>query len=206
MYKLVFMASRYSFYLLFLLSLPVLLQTQYLLQLWLKNVPDYSVLFTQLVVIDLLINSSFTPIASVAFASGKIRNYQLVVSAGYLLTFALTLLFYQLGFPSYVAFVVAIIISFIGLFARLYVLRHSVHFPSKKYIHKVFLVQAKVGIIAIVIPAVFVYYASPTFFHFAITVLISSVSIAGTTWCWGLGPEERLYIRNKIRGYFHRKI
>ena len=114
MYKLVFMASRYSFYLLFLLSLPVLLQTQYLLQLWLKNVPDYSVLFTQLVVIDLLINSSFTPIASVAFASGKIRNYQLVVSAGYLLTFALTLLFYQLGFPSYVAFVVAIIISFIG--------------------------------------------------------------------------------------------
>lgn len=61
MYKLVFMASRYSFYLLFLLSLPVLLQTQYLLQLWLKNVPDYSVLFTQLVVIDLLINSSFTP-------------------------------------------------------------------------------------------------------------------------------------------------
>ena len=66
--------------------------------------------------------------------------------------------------------------------------------------------QAKVGIIAIVIPAVFVYYASPTFFHFAITVLISSVSIAGTTWCWGLGPEERLYIRNKIRGYFHRKI
>ena len=206
MYKLVFMASRYSFYLLFLLSLPVLLQTQYLLQLWLKNVPDYSVLFTQLVVIDLLINSSFTPIASVAFTSGKIRNYQLVVSAGYLLTFALTLLFYQLGFPSYVAFVVAIIISFIGLFARLYVLRHSVHFPSKKYIHKVFLVQAKVGIIAIVIPAVFVYYASPTFFHFAITVLISSVSIAGTTWCWGLGPEERLYIRNKIRGYFHRKI
>lgn len=206
MYKLVFMASRYSFYLLFLLSLPVLLQTQYLLQLWLKNVPDNSVLFTQLVVIDLLINSSFTPIASVAFASGKIRNYQLVVSTGYLLTFALTLLFYQLGFPSYVAFVVAIITSFIGLFARLYVLRHSVHFPSKKYIHKVFLVQAKVGIIAIVIPAVFVYYASPTFFHFAITVLISSVSIAGTTWCWGLGPEERLYIRNKMRGYFHRKI
>lgn len=73
MYKLIFSSTKFSFILLLLLSLPVLLHTDYILVLWLGQVPEYTSLFVQLTIIDLLISSSFSPIASLSQASGRIK-------------------------------------------------------------------------------------------------------------------------------------
>lgn len=138
-YKLVYSTSKLSFYLLFLLSLPILLETNYILSLWLKTIPEYSELFTQLVIIELLITSAYSPIAFVSQASGRIRNYQLIISVGFILIFMCSWFLYKLGFPAYTTFIISIVIAFLGLFARLIEIHFSIHFPSLNYLKKVFL-------------------------------------------------------------------
>ena len=79
--RLVITSSKYSFYLLFLVSLPILLETQPILDLWLKDVPDYTSLFTKLVLINALIDVLVNPLAVAMQAYGKIRKYQIVIGA-----------------------------------------------------------------------------------------------------------------------------
>lgn len=137
MYRLVFSASKFSFFLLFILSTPLFFKTAFILELWLNNVPEYAILFTQLVLVDLLINAAYGPIAYVAQASGKIRNYQLVVSFSFLSIIFLTWIAFKIGFPAYTTFVIAIFMDLLGLFMRLWVLGIIVKFPIIRYLRKV---------------------------------------------------------------------
>lgn len=139
MHQLVFSSTKFSFLLLFFLSLPIIMHTEYILSLWLKQVPEYTPLFVQLTLIDLLIISTFSPIASLSQASGKIRNYQLIISIGFILIFVFTWILYKQDYPIYSTFIISIIINLIGVFARIYELKCSQNFPALSYIKNVFL-------------------------------------------------------------------
>lgn len=133
MYRLVFSASKFSFFLLFLLTIPILLNTDLILRFWLKNVPPYTVLFTQLVLIDLLINAAYGPIAYVSQAVARIRDYQLVISVGFVFIAFFTWIAFKLNYPVYSTFNIAIVIDIAGLFMRLWILRRIVEFPVMHY-------------------------------------------------------------------------
>ena len=81
MHKLVCQSTRFSFYLLFLLALPILLETEFILPLWLRgrNVPDNAFILTRLLLIEGLINCFTNPLATSVQATGNIRNYQIVI-------------------------------------------------------------------------------------------------------------------------------
>lgn len=79
MQSLIFCASKYNFFLLFTLALPVLLNTEALLEIWLVEVPPYSVVFLQLTIIASLIDSFSGPLMTAAQATGKIKLYQTVI-------------------------------------------------------------------------------------------------------------------------------
>ena len=85
MYKLVFSSSKLSFYLLLIFTTPVFFYAEPVLGLWLDTVPEYTVLFTRLVLISTLVTTFYTPIGYASQASGKIRDYQLTIAAGFLL-------------------------------------------------------------------------------------------------------------------------
>lgn len=137
MNRLVFASAKICFYLLFILTIPILFNTERLLSLWLTVIPDYSTLFVQLVLFDMLINSIYTPIAYVSQASGKVRDYQLVISIGFALITMLTWFFFMMGYPVYTAFYIAIVVDVIGLFLRLWVLRRIMNFPVSLFLRQV---------------------------------------------------------------------
>jgi O-antigen/teichoic acid export membrane protein len=205
MYKLVFISSKVSFYLLFVLALPVLLQTEYIMSLWLEEVPEYSGIFVQLAIVEVLITSSYAPVASVSQASGKIKYYQLIISVGFLLIFALTLLFYKLGFPSYVTYIVAILIAFLGLIARLFELKKTVNFPMKQYLTEVTLRLFPVVAFSTILPVLCVYFTTPSFIHFIYIVVLSVFSVSLMFWLLGLNFLERQLIRTKLKQKFIKK-
>jgi O-antigen/teichoic acid export membrane protein len=199
MYKLVFTASKISFYLLFVLALPVLLQTEYLLILWLKIVPEYSVLFTQLSIVEILISSSYTPIAAVSQASGKIKYYQLIISIGFLLIFILTLLLYELGLPAHTAYSVAIAMAFIGLIARLLELKKTVKFPMRKYLSEVTVRLLAVIILSVLLPLLYTYHTEPSLIHFIYMVIICVISVTLSFWLLGLNTFEKRFILKELK-------
>lgn len=197
MYRLVFLSSKISFYLLFIMVLPILLQTEYVLNLWLGKVPEHSVLFTHLALTETLITSAYAPVAAVSQASGKIKYYQLIISAGFVLIFGLTCFFYYSGFPAETTYFIAIGIAAAGLFARLFELHQTVKFPVRDYLFKVILRLMATAVCAVVLPVLYVQISTDfSLFNFIFTMIISIFSISLFFWLFGLTRiEKQLLIR-----------
>lgn len=81
MERLSYLGIKYSFLILFMMAFPLCLNIDYVLHLWLVDVPDYAALFIILIMIDALCGTLFgTPFMTSLSATGWIRNYQIVVS------------------------------------------------------------------------------------------------------------------------------
>jgi len=206
MYKLVFASSKFSFFLLFYISLPVLLLTTTVLQWWLKIIPEHAILFTRLIILDLFFTSLFPSIATVSQATGKIKAYQLVISIGFLLVFVLTYLFYQLGYPSHYAFIIMITISFLGLLARLIILKIQLSFPVVEYFKNVLLPIILVTFLSVPIPLVFITIFDNTVIQFITVSVVSVLSTTMAIWLAGINKNEKTFIKNKINQILNQKI
>ena len=206
MYSLIFNASKYSFYFLLLLSLPVMVETEFLLRLWLNNVPDYTITFTRLVLFDVLICSLSGSLQTMAQATGKVKTYQLVISGILLLNLPFSYLLLKLGFAPQATFVVSIVSSLAALLARLIVLKIIASFPVKDFITIVLLPVGIVFLTASLIP----YYLSTQFpdslKQFIIIFISSLLSTLCFVWLLGMNKEEKTYLKAFLHKFFHKGI
>ena len=138
-FNLVFSSSKFAYYLLLFLAVPVLVFTGQIIDLWLVDVPDYTVLFVKLVVIIGLIDSISNPLMTLAQATGRVRGYQIVCGSILLMNLPVSWLFLHWGYPPEATMYVAISISSIALFARLIILRRIAGFPVLKFCSSVLL-------------------------------------------------------------------
>src|SRR5690606_19187667 len=81
MQNLVFRSSKFSFFLLALLTMPIIIETKFVLSLWLVEVPEYAIIFTRLILIVALIDSLSYPLMTAAQATGNIKKYQSIVGS-----------------------------------------------------------------------------------------------------------------------------
>lgn len=135
--KLMSFSSKYSFYLLYIIVLPVMAETQFILELWLENVPEYTSIFIKLILLSALIDSIVGPVQTVVQATGKIRQYQFGLGVIFLLTLPVSYLLLKLGFSAISVFVVGVFSSIIGVSWRLFMLRKIISFSIIEYIRSV---------------------------------------------------------------------
>lgn len=198
-YKLVFLSSRISFFLLSLLVIPILFQSKLILSIWLKTTPDYSALFTQLILVDTLISALFAPLGTLSQASGKIKAYQISIALTFFCVFAFTYIVYKLGYPVSITFVISIVMSLIGLFFRVLILYKTVCFPIGKYLKEVIFPIFYTTMFSLIIPLSFkiIIQDNSVFVQllFTFTCLLSS---AISIWFVGLRREEKGIILERL--------
>ena len=199
MMTLIFQGARLSFYMLLLLSLPVLINTHYILVIWLKIVPEHAVLFVRLIMIFAMCESISNPLITAMLATGKIRNYQIVVGGLQLLNLPLSYICLKTGFVPESILVVAIIISLACLFARLYMLRGMIGLSSILYMKNVFLNVLVVALLSTIIPYMLFCYMKETFFSFIIITLIAVLCTLVVEFYIGCNQKERFFVLNKVR-------
>lgn len=200
MHRLVNNSSRFSFYLLFIMILPLILNMDFVLELWLKDVPSNTVLFTQLVLVDLLIVSAYGPIAYITQASGRIKEYQLIISLCFALVFFLTWAAYDLGCATYITFVVSIMIDIIGYVLRLWILRKLFSFHILDYVKEVLYPIGKVLIISLL--AMAIPHVLGLSFYNNLAGVVWSVSIIGLIiWFVGMNKNEKELLLSKVKSY-----
>lgn len=134
LYKLVMRSTIMCSLLVSILVYPVLSNTQYILGLWLHNVPEYAVIFTQLVLINALIDSTNGPTIASALATGKIRKYQEVVATLIFMNLPISYIALKLGAEPTVTMQISIFLSFVTAIVRAYLLRPMIGFPFGKYV------------------------------------------------------------------------
>lgn len=201
MYRLVNNSSRFSFYLLFVMALPLILNMNLILELWLGDVPQDTVLFAQLVLVDLLIVSAYGPIAYVTQASGRIKEYQLMISLCFSAVVVFTWIVYGIGCAAYVTFAISIVVDLIGYFLRLLILKRIYSFPIIEYAKVVLFPIVKVATLSIVLLFMPLIFGYSVYNHFV--GLIWSVLITGTTiWIVGMNKREKQLCTSKVRSIF----
>lgn len=118
--------TKLAFFLLWILALPVCLNTEYILQIWLKKVPDYATCFIQLGLVYGLFQNLSQCLYTTMLATGNIKKYQIVVGGLSILAFPATYLFFWFGFTVEWGYYSMIMFSAICLFARLYLMKEMV--------------------------------------------------------------------------------
>lgn len=198
MMTLIFQGARLSFYMLLLLSLPILVNTHYILALWLKIVPEHAVLFVQLILIFALSESISQPLITAMLATGKIRNYQIIVGGLQMMNLPLSYILLRLGYFPEVVIVIAICISQCCLAARLILLRGMIGLSITKYLKNVYLNIIVVSIIAVILPLISAYYIKESFSNFIFISLIAVICTLSSIYFLGCNNQEREFIHKKI--------
>lgn len=134
LYKLIMRSTIMCTFLISLLIFPILANTSYIMGLWLKEIPDYAIVFTQLILINGLIDSTNGPTIAAALATGKIKRYQQVVSFLIILNLPISYIALKLGATPTATVEVSIILSLITAIARAYMLRNMIGFPFARYV------------------------------------------------------------------------
>ena len=199
MVDLVFQSSKVAYFLLFFLSLPVLLETNFILNLWLKKTPEYVVLFTRLVIITALIDALSNPLITAALATGKIKKYQIVVGGMLLLNLPVSFCFLKLGFMPEVTMYVAIVISTICLFLRLQMLKGMVGLSISDYFKKVIRAIISVSVVAYGIPIFLSFQMEESLIRFIIVGITGVTTSITTIYFLGLSANERQFIIQIIK-------
>lgn len=198
MMTLIFQGARLSFYMLLLLSLPIIINTHYLLTLWLNTVPEHTVLFVRLVLIFAMSESISGPLITAMLATGNIRNYQIIVGGLQMLNLPISYILLSLGAIPETVLIVAVLISQCCLMARLYMLKKMIKLKIKDYLKKVYFNIITVSIIAIILPICMQERLTENFINFLLSSLICMLCTYLSIYYIGCSYEERKFIYNKF--------
>ena len=180
MMTLIFQGARLSFYMLLLLSLPILVNTHYVLGLWLKIVPEHAVSFVQLVLVFAMSESISQPLVTAMLATGKIRNYQLVVGGLQMMNLPVSYVLLRMGAVPETVLIVAIAIS------------------VRLYLKKVYTNVLMVSFISMAVPILFVSHMDETFLDFVVSCAVTVVCTGFTIYYVGCNRTERTFVVEKI--------
>ena len=205
MFKLVFRGSRFSYMLLLCLSLPVVIEAPFILNVWLVKVPQYTIIFLRLIIMIALVDSLSNTLITSMHASGKVRDYQIVVGGLSLLTLPLAYVLLKMGLAPYYAMVASLFISVVCLFARVALLVRTIDFPAISFLKQVALRMFIVTVISYVIPFLVYKAVNVNWFSFIYVCLISFISGVAASWFLGTEKHEREVILSKVMQKIHRK-
>ncbi|MGM9786555.1 MAG: lipopolysaccharide biosynthesis protein [Candidatus Cryptobacteroides sp.] len=202
MMSLVRKSSRMSYYLLFILALPVIVNADFLLGLWLKEVPEHSALFVRLFLVFTLSESLSYPLVTSMLATGRIRNYQIVVGGIQLLNLPVSYIFLKYGAVPEVTVMVAIILSQICLAARLIMLKGMIGLHVRDFVRRVWINVLLVTAVAIPLPVVCVRMMPEGALSSCVTIVVSVVSAGLSILFVGCGADERREIMSMVPNIF----
>lgn len=198
-FSLIFRGARFSYYLLLWLALPVLLNTQYVLSIWLNVVPEHATLFVQLVLVFSMCETISNPLITVMLATGKIRNYQIVVGGLQMMNFPLSYIFLKMGFLPEIIVMVAISLSLICLGARLILLRDMIQLPVAHFLRYVCGNIIVVTILSLIVPLYARWELPDNLFGFILSCIICFSWGGIILYRFGCSVSERKFLISKLQ-------
>lgn len=197
MFLLVCRGAKFSYFLLLIFALPVMLETEYLLSLWLTEVPEKATVFLRLTIVASMFNMIGNTGLTACQATGNIKRYVIWISSVGCLVFPLTWLAFRLGLPSESTYIVFAIVYILVEVVRLYIMRGLLQFPIKLFVRDVIYKICFVTAVAVVVPYLVNYYMDTSFAGFLIVIFVSVLSSTLSIYSFGLSHNERTLVKQK---------
>lgn len=204
MHKLIFASSKYSFLLLYFLSLPLLIETCQVLQWWLKEVPDHTINFVRIMLCISMVNVMADSFIVASQATGKIRTYQILVGGALLFIVPTAYIALKLGYPPESVFFTHLLYAILAQIIRVYLVRKLVHFSIFNYIKNVVIRIIAVALLSLILPLFCYFSMNISFIRFLIVGITAVLSVIISTYFIGLEKTERNFIKTQIQNKLYR--
>lgn len=185
---------------LLLISLPLILEMDYVLKLWLGNVPYYAVTFSQWALILCYARTLENAHGALYLATGKVRNLQIVGGGLILLNLPLSYLFLMWGYEPVTTMMIGTVLELVTMFIAFSYLRQIVGFPMRRLLREA-LFPLALTITLSLLPPLAVIYQMPneSFVRFVVVVLVSSLSTALFSYLIVLNSKEKNFVLTTIK-------
>ena len=204
-HKLIIAGSKFTAFLLLFLIVPVCLETETILGLWLVEVPEFTVIFVRFTLIGSFLVSIENPIFVANNATGNIRRYQITISLLSLLNFPLSYIAFKLGQPVVSTYIIYVFIYLIVDIVKPFLAQKNIEMRAITYIRAVLIRVMGVSAIVFLVPWLFIYTQDPTIGRLIETTLVSIFTTSLCVYFLGLEDEERVILKQIIFRVFKRK-
>ena len=195
--------AKYSSYLLVLVGLPVFIKTDFLINLWLGNVPEFVVPFIRLTMLELFFRSIDFPIGDGIHAFGKMKLPNITSSIAYLSVLPLTYVFLLWGASPITSYIVACFAYPIAMGCDLWILKKYSGFNIKTYLLKVPIKTIGITILASILPVILANTLSEGWINFVSTVILCVLCTIVLVFYFGLDIEMRQKVKQKTFSFLH---
>ena len=206
MLDLVFKSAKYSFFLCLLVSLPVLIEAPYLIFLWLGQNPEYTIVFTRLIIIISIIDALAAPIMTAAHATGKIKLYQFVVGMITILNIPISYCVLKyVSTNAVTVYTVSLALAVIAFIVRLWIVKRLVNFSIRLYLRTIVIRILVLSALSVPLPLGLHLILENGFISCVTVIVVSVISSGIFIYTLGMNSTERAVavkaVRNKIKQY-----
>lgn len=200
-------SSKISYFLLFIIALPVMMEADFILKLWLVEVPPMAALFTRIILIESLLSTLGAPMITSLMATGNIKWYQIVVGSSLLFIIPIAYLLLKAGWPIETALIVSALFILLGDVLRVVFCKKQLGLSLRLFGMKVVLPITIVTGLSVVLPLFIHYNLSEGWSRLIISTAVFCLIVAVLIYTIGLTATERSFIItgtiSKIKKYFH---
>jgi hypothetical protein len=181
--------------------MPVLINTNIILKTWLGVVPEYSAVFLQLIIVNILIDSISAPLMTSAQATGKIKLYQSVVGGVLLLNLPLSYYLLKIGSEPHIVVFAGIVSSILALLSRLVILKKLTSLPVKLFLQEV-IIRSLLITSTVWVIYYFIFSKTPRTLGFWLDSTVVSLCVLCTIIVFGLDHKEKIFVSQKISSLY----
>ena len=197
LHELVIRSAKFSVFLMIVPLLPILFETEYVLELWLVEVPQYTVDFTRFMILSLLLTTLRNPIEVAAKATGKIKRFEIEVQGSKLLILPISYIFLRLGYSPVSVFVIDLIFNIIALVLSLKEINRLIGLSIVECLHNVILRVAITCLLSAILPLYLRLFFEEGLFRFILSIATTIPTLIIITYI-GLTSTERCSIYQMI--------
>lgn len=205
MHKLIYSGAKISYYLTLLITIPLFIEAETVLKLWLGTVPDYSVTFVQLTLVFVSISVITGTLIPSLHATGKIKKYMVIIGFSEIVIFSICLLAYKLGFSPESSYHIYNISYICLIFVRLFLIKDLIHISIREYCQKVLFRIALVTICAFTISTFVINLLEATSIRLVYSLILCTCISCVSEYLLGFDIEEKQIIKKFLYRKFNNK-
>ena len=201
-HQLIFRSSRFTFCLLLILCLPIIVETPAILGIWLKNVPDNSVAFIRLLLIVQMVQQNANPLSTALAATGKIRKCEFINGMLMLSIVPIAFVVLEMGGASWSVFAVHLCVVVICFIVRLHIVLPMIGLRFKDYFQFAMKRCILVLFLSLTVPYALKQTSCQSLYFSILTIILTIMSTCLLSYAYGLDTEEKKLVLGTIRAKF----
>lgn len=198
MHRLLFRSVKFTFMLLLCLILPVTMEIDYILKLWLKEVPEYTNVFVRIMLGISMVDAISNPFMTASAATGRVKVYQSIVGGVLLSIVPIAYITLKLGGAPYMVFTVHLCVALVAFVVRLFIIRNMINLSLFKYVREAILPCVYVALPSVGLVMIFKSILPHNFGGACGVVVLSAMAVIVFSFMVGLTANERQFILSRL--------